>query len=94
MPSAIEVVTPAEFLGEDVFGNANPDGSPKAVDGRKSVPSSPDRVLRAPTKSVFKLRELNGELAPEPLLLANPHRFVLFPIQHKDVRASLCKNKF
>ncbi|RHY12906.1 hypothetical protein DYB25_010626 [Aphanomyces astaci] len=32
-----------------------------------------------------KIRELNGELAPEPFLVENPNRFVLFPIQHADV---------
>ncbi|KAF0682730.1 Aste57867_25181 [Aphanomyces stellatus] len=33
----------------------------------------------------YKLRELNGELQPEPFLAENPNRFVLFPIQHADV---------
>jgi ribonucleotide reductase beta subunit family protein with ferritin-like domain len=32
-----------------------------------------------------KTAKLNGTLAPEPLLQANPHRFVLFPIQHADI---------
>jgi len=75
----------AEFLGEDVFGNVDPDSSPKAVEGRKSVPSSPDRKLKAPTVSEFRAKELRGEMQPEMLLTPNPHRFVLFPIQHKDV---------
>jgi ribonucleotide reductase beta subunit family protein with ferritin-like domain len=35
--------------------------------------------------SHHKNAELNGALAPEPLLQANPHRFVLFLIQHKDI---------
>jgi ribonucleoside-diphosphate reductase subunit M2 len=74
-----------EFLGDDVFGNTNPDSSPKPIEGRKSAPSSPDRKLRAPTVSQYKLKELRGELEPEILLTPNPHRFVLFPIQHKDV---------
>ena len=33
-----------------------------------------------------QLKELSGELAPEPLLTANDQRFVLFPIKHHDVR--------
>ncbi len=28
---------------------------------------------------------MKGNLAPEPLLLENPHRFVLFPIQHNKI---------
>jgi hypothetical protein len=35
--------------------------------------------------SDHKLKEMNGELAPEPLLLADKSRFVLFPIKHNDV---------
>ena len=38
--------------------------------------------------SDFKLRELSGELLPEPILIPNKQRFVLLPIQHNDV--SLC----
>ena len=38
----------------------------------------------APTE--FKLKELSGEIV-EPVLQPNPHRFVLFPIQHDDVWA-------
>jgi hypothetical protein len=29
--------------------------------------------------------EINGCLAPEPLLQINPNRFVLFPIHHDDI---------
>ncbi|CEG49162.1 ribonucleoside-diphosphate reductase small chain [Plasmopara halstedii] len=35
--------------------------------------------------SEFKLKELNGEIPPEPFLVSNPNRFVLFPIQEHDV---------
>jgi len=35
--------------------------------------------------SKHKTDKYEGCLAPEPLLQANPHRFVLFPIQHDDV---------
>jgi ribonucleotide reductase beta subunit family protein with ferritin-like domain len=28
---------------------------------------------------------MNGHLAPEPFLQANPNRFVLFPIQHDNI---------
>lgn len=35
--------------------------------------------------SEFKLKELSGTLLPEPYLVSNPNRFVLFPIQETDV---------
>jgi hypothetical protein len=34
---------------------------------------------------IFVHCETTGELAAEPLLQANPHRFVLFPIQHNNI---------
>lgn len=85
MSSVVEILKNEDFLGDDVFGNPDPDMSPKASEGRKSAPSSPDRKLKRSAVSEFKVKEMNGELAAEPLLTPNPHRFVLFPIQHKDV---------
>ena len=38
--------------------------------------------------SNFKVKEAAGLLLPEPLLTADSSRFVLFPIQHSDVRFS------
>ncbi|GAB9464307.1 hypothetical protein Gpo141_00001742 [Globisporangium polare] len=35
--------------------------------------------------SLYKRKELNGELLPEPFLTENPNRFVLFPIQEPEV---------
>jgi hypothetical protein len=35
--------------------------------------------------SEFKQMELRGELKPEPLLMEDKQRFVLFPIKHTDV---------
>ncbi|KAL3663309.1 Ribonucleotide-diphosphate reductase (RNR), small subunit [Phytophthora oleae] len=35
--------------------------------------------------SEFKRKELSGELVPEPFLVPNPNRFVLFPIHEHDV---------
>lgn len=39
-------------------------------------------------KTAHKQAEDAGELAPEPLLTVNPHRFVLFPIQDSEVSLS------
>ena len=38
--------------------------------------------------SEFKIKEANGELLPEPLLVEDKSRFVLFPIKHTDVSES------
>lgn len=36
--------------------------------------------------SEYKRKEAAGELLPEPLLIPDNSRFVLFPIKHSDVR--------
>ncbi|GMH83119.1 hypothetical protein TL16_g09492, partial [Triparma laevis f. inornata] len=36
-------------------------------------------------QSDHKKFELSGNMKPEPLLMENPGRFVLFPIQHEDI---------
>jgi hypothetical protein len=42
-----------------------------------------------PRMTDHKLAELAGKHLPEPLLMENPRRFVLFPIQDNDVRHKL-----
>jgi hypothetical protein len=46
-------------------------------------PATPVPPLNPPSK--HKTTKTEGLLAPKPLLRANPHRFVLFPIQHNDI---------
>ena len=46
-------------------------------------PTTPTSPLNPPSK--HRTAKTTGLLAPEPLLQANPHRFVLFPIQHDDI---------
>ena len=46
-------------------------------------PTTPTSPLNPPSK--HRSAETKGLLAPEPHLRANPHRFVLFPIQHDDI---------
>lgn len=41
--------------------------------------------------SEFKRKEKNGFLIPEPLLIEDKARFVLFPIKHTDVRSNYFK---
>ena len=38
--------------------------------------------------SEFKVKEMKGLLKPEPLLISDKTRFVLFPIKHNDVNHS------
>ena len=40
---------------------------------------------KLPKVSEHRMKEMNGELEPEPLLVEDKNRFVLFPIKHKDV---------
>ena len=54
----------------------HPSTARKAV---KPPPSSSKKVSR------HKKAKIQGHLAPEPLLQENPHRFVLFPIQHNNI---------
>jgi ribonucleotide reductase beta subunit family protein with ferritin-like domain len=54
-------------------------------------PSTTKKAIKPPPQSRrkvsrHKIAETTGQLAVEPLLQASPHRFVLFPIQHNDIR--------
>jgi hypothetical protein len=64
-----------------VFPDENPDESLDDV-------VLPELVL----KTSHKQAEDAGELAPEPLLTVNPHRFVLFPIQDSEVSGSCIRS--
>ena len=44
-----------------------------------------DEVENLDVPSEFKVKELNCELLPEPLLAEDKTRFVLFPIKQPDV---------
>jgi hypothetical protein len=53
-------------------------------------PSTTKKAIKPPLSSYrkvsrHKIAKTTGKLASEPLLQANPHRFVLFPIQHNDI---------
>jgi len=37
------------------------------------------------TPTAWRQKEINGELEPEPLLVENKHRFVLFPIREQEI---------
>ena len=61
-----------------------PKGSTPAQSPSRLHPDTPTRV-RPVSVTEFKRRELEGTMAPEPLLAENPNRFVLFPIQDNDI---------
>jgi len=48
-----------------------------------------DEVVKKITQSEHRILEKEGKLEPEPMLIENPRRFVLFPIEHDDVSAIL-----
>ena len=47
------------------------------------------KLLDQPTPSEFKKLESSGKLRPEPLLIEDKSRFVLFPIKHTDVSSAI-----
>ena len=51
----------------------------------EGLESEHDLLLKEPTISVFKRKEMDGEMQMEPLLTPDKSRFVLFPIKHTDV---------
>lgn len=58
----------------------------------KVSPEEEMEITHTAVVSEFRKKELAGELQPEPLLVENKHRYVLFPIQYDDV--SLCFFRF
>jgi len=48
-----------------------------------------DNVCKRIGKSDHKIAEESGKHQPEPLLMENPNRFVLFPIQDNEVRSNM-----
>jgi len=66
-----------------------PDGS-FTSSSASSVISSSDETVSTNTASMVLMtehrrQEVEGKHLPEPLLMENPGRFVLFPIQHHDI---------
>jgi hypothetical protein len=62
------------------------------TDSLTSEESTPETCTKSKFiahKTKHKLQEERGELEPDPLLLENPHRFVIFPIQDNDVSGSI-----
>ena len=80
--------TPVKSVKE--FRPISPTDDDSVVSSSSSVSTAvvPSASSRDGPVSVsdHKRAELNGEHADEPLLMDNPNRFVLFPIQDNEVR--------
>lgn len=76
--------------GDDIVATpVTPDGS-FTSSSASSVISSSDETVSTNTASMVLMtehrrQEVEGKHLPEPLLMENPGRFVLFPIQHHDI---------
>jgi hypothetical protein len=55
------------------------------ADTARSTTKTTKTQLSQHKASKHKTAKMNGHLAPEPFLQANPNRFVLFPIQHDNI---------
>ena len=76
-------------MEEHIVSIINDSSASKCSDVMKAT-GSPGRKPRAPKAEppALALAEVNSELpmpTDEPLLIENPGRFVLFPIQHQDI---------
>ena len=85
-PHAVTVVTYEAFREITNFIRNNGDDWNEFCDNTTRITQKPTTPTHPPNPiSKHKTDETNGRLAPEPLLRPNPHRFVLFPIQHDDI---------
>lgn len=77
--------TKAERGDNNTNDSFDDDDEYSCSDGSPVAASPTTAVLQVIKKTDHKLLEESGELAPEPLLVSNPHRFVIFPIKDNDM---------
>mmetsp|Transcript_10151 Transcript_10151/g.14931 ORF Transcript_10151/g.14931 Transcript_10151/m.14931 type:complete len:267 (+) Transcript_10151:141-941(+) len=81
-----EISGDAEFTSTD---ESSTSGSSASGDESQDSPETCVDLLKKRTKNVamtdHRRAELEGRHKPEPLLVENPGRFVLFPIQDKEI---------
>lgn len=75
-------LSPKNASDPTIVSDSSQSSSPEDDASVGSVSSHFSQVIG---KTDHKLAEERGELAEEPLLKENPHRFVLFPIQDDEV---------
>ena len=84
----IEVSTPETDL--DVSGdNSSSDSVSDSCDSNEFEIAELELKMNQVAITEHRKLELGGKLKPEPLLVDNPGRFVLFPIQNPEVCYSL-----
>lgn len=72
------VISPSSFSSDDSI-------SIRSEDSSLEDDSPPKVIHKKITVSAHKQLELDGKHLPEPILMDNPGRFVLFPIQNQEV---------
>ena len=83
--NVVEKVSPAFITPTKAERDNFSDDDDSCSDGSPVAVSPSNAVLQVIKKTDHKLLEESGALVPEPLLVENPHRFVIFPIQDNDV---------
>jgi hypothetical protein len=83
--NVVEKVSPAFITPTKAERDTFSDDDDSCSDGSPVAVSPSNAVLQVIKKTDHKLLEESGALVPEPLLVENPHRFVIFPIQDNDV---------
>lgn len=73
------IISPDHSTGSSVSSSS----SVSSTEVEEDISSSLGKAI---LQSDHKKAELAGRFAPEPLLMENPSRFVLFPIQDNEVR--------
>jgi len=86
-PTTLQVPVTISPNGSAVFSidTFSEDSSDDGSKSSQSFTSSTNEITRKIIISEHKLAELEGHHVPEPLLQVNPNRFVLFPIQDKEI---------
>ena len=88
--NVVEKVSPAFITPTKAERDNFSDDDDSCSDGSPVAVSPSNAVLQVIKKTDHKLLEESGALVPEPLLVENPHRFVIFPIQDNDVSLFYC----
>jgi hypothetical protein len=89
----IEVSTPETDLNVSA-SNSSSDSTSDSCDSGDFEIAELELKMNQAAITDHKRLELDGKLEPEPLLVDNPGRFVLFPIQNPEVRISFVGIKY
>jgi hypothetical protein len=73
---------PSAIVSPSARSNGSSVSSASSVSSEEDISSSLGKAI---LQSDHKKAEIAGRFVPEPLLIENPNRFVLFPIQDNEV---------